>query len=62
MTSKAAGDNTILVGPRPTHVPWAHTQIASAGQFTAGVAAAYEAMIRKGKWKGTFPNIICRSG
>src|SRR6267143_1153103 len=67
MTSKAAGDNTILVGPTgcmyvanssylctPYNVPWAHTQIGSAGSFTAGVAAAYEAMIRKGKWKGAF--------
>ena len=75
MTSKAAGDNTILVGPTgcmyvanssylctPYNVPWAHTQIGSAGSFTAGVAAAYEAMIRKGKWKGTFPNIICEAG
>ena len=75
MTSKAAGDNTILVGPTgcmyvanssylctPYNVPWAHTQIGSAGSFTAGVAAAYEAMIRKGKWKGAFPNIICEAG
>jgi pyruvate/2-oxoacid:ferredoxin oxidoreductase beta subunit len=75
MTSKAAGDNTILVGPTgcmyvanssylctPYTVPWAHTQIGSAGSFTAGVAAAYEAMIRKGKWKGAYPNIICEAG
>ena len=44
MTSKASGDNTILVGPTgcmyvanssylctPYNVPWAHTQIGSAG-------------------------------
>jgi len=75
MTSKASGDNTILVGPTgcmyvanssylctPYNVPWAHTQIGSSGSFTAGVAAAYEAMIRKGKWKGKFPNIICEAG
>ena len=75
MTSKAAGDNTILVGPTgcmyvanssylctPYAVPWAHTQIGSAGSFTAGVSAAYEAMIRKGKWQGEFPNIICEAG
>ncbi|HTA59355.1 MAG TPA: thiamine pyrophosphate-dependent enzyme, partial [Candidatus Baltobacteraceae bacterium] len=75
MTSKASGDNTILVGPTgcmyvanssylctPYNVPWAHTQIGSAGSFTAGVAAAYEAMIRKGKYKGTFPNVICEAG
>ena len=53
MTSKASGDNTILVGPTgcmyvanssylctPYNVPWAHTHIGSAGSFTAGVAAA----------------------
>src|SRR5271165_4880217 len=75
MTSKAAGDNTILIGPTgcmyvanssylctPYNVPWAHTQIGSAGSFTAGVAAAYEAMIRTGKWKGAYPNIICEAG
>ena len=75
MTSKASGDNTILVGPTgcmyvanssylctPYNVPWAHTQIGSSGSFTAGIAAAYEAMIRKGKWKGAFPNIICEAG
>jgi pyruvate ferredoxin oxidoreductase beta subunit/oxalate oxidoreductase subunit beta len=75
MTSKASGDNTILVGPTgcmyvanssylctPYNVPWAHTQIGSAGSFTAGVAAAYEAMIRKGKYKGKFPNVICEAG
>src|SRR5215469_3486670 len=52
MTSKAAGDNTILVGPTgcmyvanssylctPYNIPWAHTQIGSAGSFTAGIAA-----------------------
>ena len=51
MTSKASGDNTILVGPTgcmyvanssylctPYNVPWAHTQIGSAGSFTAGAA------------------------
>jgi hypothetical protein len=49
MTSKASGDNTILVGPTgcmyvanssylctPYNVPWAHTQIGSAGSFTGG--------------------------
>src|SRR5919108_245972 len=36
--------------------------LGSSGSFVAGVAAAYEAMIRKGKWKGAFPNIICEAG
>src|SRR3979411_440613 len=75
MTSKASGDNTILVGPTgcmyvanssylctPYRVGWAHTQIGRAASFRAGAPAAYEAMIRKGKWKGEFPNIICEAG
>jgi pyruvate ferredoxin oxidoreductase beta subunit/oxalate oxidoreductase subunit beta len=72
---KAAEDNTIAVGPTgcmyvanssymntPYAIPWAHTPIASGGSFTSGVAAGYEAMIRKGKYTGTYPNIICMSG
>jgi pyruvate ferredoxin oxidoreductase beta subunit/oxalate oxidoreductase subunit beta len=75
MTSKASGDNTILVGPTgcmyvanssylctPYNVPWAHTQIGSAGSFTAGVAAAYEAMIARASGRAPFPNIICEAG
>jgi len=72
---KAAGDNTITIGPTgcmyvanssymctPYTIPWAHTPIASGGSFASGVAAGYEAMIRKGKYKGEYPNIICMSG
>jgi pyruvate/2-oxoacid:ferredoxin oxidoreductase beta subunit len=72
---KAAGQNTVVAGPTgcmyvanatymstPYTVPWAHTQIASGGSFTSGVAAAYEAMIRKGKYRGQYPNIIVMAG
>jgi pyruvate/2-oxoacid:ferredoxin oxidoreductase beta subunit len=72
---KAAGENTIMAGPTgcmyvanstylstPYTVPWAHTQIAGGGSFTSGVASAYEAMIRKGKYKGEYPNIIVMAG
>ncbi|HKB38269.1 MAG TPA: hypothetical protein VKD72_17605, partial [Gemmataceae bacterium] len=60
---KAAEDHSIAIGPTgcmyvanssymctPYSIPWAHTPIASGGSFTSGVAAGYEAMIRKGKY------------
>ncbi len=72
---KAAGQNTVVAGPTgcmyvanatymstPYTVPWAHTQIASGGSFTSGMAAAYEAMIRKGKYEGEYPNIMVMAG
>src|SRR5260370_20425282 len=75
MTSKASGDNTILVGTTgcmyvanssylctPYNVPWAHTQIGSAGSCTPGSAAASESMIRKGKRKGACPNLNREAG
>jgi oxalate oxidoreductase subunit beta len=43
-------------------VPWAHTPIASGGSFTAGMAAGYEALIRKGRHPGPYPNIITMAG
>jgi len=46
----------------PYNVPWAHTQIGSAGSFTAGIAAAYEAMIPKGQVERPLSNIICEAG
>src|SRR4030081_1423703 len=68
MTSKASGDNTILVGPTgcmyvanssylctPYNVPWAHTQIGSAGSFTAGGAAAHETENPQRKGEGGLP-------
>ena len=46
----------------PYTVPWAHTPIASGGSFTSGMAAGYEAMIRKGRHPGPYPNIIVMAG
>jgi len=72
---KAAGQNTVVAGPTgcmyvanstylstPYTVPWAHTPIASGGSVPSGMAAAFEAMIRKGKYKGSFPNVIVMAG
>ena len=72
---KAAGQDTVVAGPTgcmyvanstylctPYTVPWAHTPIASGGSFTAGMAAGYEALIRKGRHPGPYPNIIVMAG
>ena len=72
---KAAGQDTVVAGPTgcmyvanstylctPYTVPWAHTPIASGGSFTSGVAAGYEAMIRKGRYPGPYPNILVMAG
>ena len=72
---KAAGQDTVVAGPTgcmyvanstylctPYTVPWAHTPIASGGSFTSGMAAGYEAMIRKGRHPGPYPNIIVMAG
>ena len=75
LVAKAAGENTIFLGPTgcmyvantsylcvPWAVPWTHTQITNAGGVASGISAAYEAMIRKGKYKGKYPNIIVMAG
>jgi pyruvate ferredoxin oxidoreductase beta subunit/oxalate oxidoreductase subunit beta len=72
---KAAGQDTVVAGPTgcmyvanstylctPYTVPWAHTPIASGGSFTSGMAAGYEALIRKGRHPGPYPNIIVMAG
>ena len=72
---KAAGQDTVVAGPTgcmyvanstylctPYTVPWAHTPIASGGSFTSGMAAGYEAMIRKGRYPGPYPNILVMAG
>ena len=46
----------------PWAVPWMHTQITNGGAVASGIAAAYETMIRKGKYKGEYPNIIVMAG
>jgi len=75
LIAKAAGENTIFLGPTgcmyvantsyvcvPFTVPWMHTQITNGAGVASGVEAAYQAMIRKGKYKGKFPNIIVMGG
>ncbi len=75
LVAKAAGKNTIFIGPTgcmyvantsylcvPWAVPWIHAQITNGGGIGSGISAAYEARIRKGKYKGTFPNVIVMAG
>jgi len=75
LVAKAAGKDTIFLGPTgcmyvantsylcvPWAVPWMHTQITNGGAVGSGIAAAYETMIRKGKYKGKYPNIIVMAG
>ena len=70
---KAAGQDTVVAGPTgcmyvanstylctPYTVPWAHTPIASGGSFTSGMAAGYEALIRK--WEGASGSTVGVSG
>lgn len=75
LVAKAAGANTIFIGPTgcmyvantsylcvPWAVPWMHAQITNGGAVGSGISAAYEALIRKGKFKGKFPNVIVMAG
>jgi len=75
LVAKAAGPNTILLGPTgcmyvanasylctPYQVPWIHCQITNAGAVASGVEAAYKVLLRKGKRTGEFPNIIVMAG
>jgi pyruvate ferredoxin oxidoreductase beta subunit/oxalate oxidoreductase subunit beta len=75
LIAKSAGENTIFIGPTgcmyvantsylcvPWTVPWIHAQITNAGGIASGIEAAYQAMIRKGKYDGNFPNIIVMAG
>jgi pyruvate/2-oxoacid:ferredoxin oxidoreductase beta subunit len=75
LVAKAAGADTIFIGPTgcmyvantsylcvPWAVPWMHAQITNGGGVGSGIAAAYEVMIRKGKYKGVFPNVIVMAG
>lgn len=75
LVAKAAGKNTIFVGPTgcmyvantsylvgPWAVPWIHAQITNGGALMSGIEAAYQAMLRKGKKEGELPNIICMAG
>src|SRR5512140_1689398 len=75
LVAKAAGPNTILVGPTgcmyvanasylctPYQVPWMHTQITNGGAVASGIEAAYQVRIRKGDWEGELPNVIVMAG
>ncbi len=75
LVAKAAGPNTIFFGPTgcmyvantsymcgPWATPWMHGQITNGGALASGCEAAYQVLIRKGKWKGELPNIIVMAG
>jgi pyruvate ferredoxin oxidoreductase beta subunit/oxalate oxidoreductase subunit beta len=75
LVAKAAGKDTIFVGPTgcmyvanssylctPYAVPWTHAQITNGGAVASGVEAAYKVLMRKGKYDGSFPNIIVMAG
>ena len=75
LVAKAAGPNTIFVGPTgcmyvanasylctPYTVPWMHSQITSGGAVASGIEAAYKVLLRKGKRQGEMPNIIVMAG
>jgi pyruvate ferredoxin oxidoreductase beta subunit len=46
----------------PWGVPWMHTQLFSSGSGAVGVAAAYKALMRKGKMKDEPINVIAFCG
>ncbi|HBC97886.1 MAG TPA: pyruvate ferredoxin oxidoreductase [Clostridium sp.] len=75
LVAKAAGKNTIFVGPTgcmyvantsygcgPWAVPWIHAQITNGGGVASGISAAFKAMIRKHKTSAKYPNIIVMAG
>jgi pyruvate/2-oxoacid:ferredoxin oxidoreductase beta subunit len=75
LVAKAAGPNTIFLGPTgcmyvanasylctPYQVPWIHTQITNGGAVASGIEAAYQVLLRKGKRTGELPNIIVMAG
>ena len=75
LVAKAAGPNTIFVGPTgcmyvanasylctPYAVPWMHSQITNGGAVASGIEAAYRVLLRKGKREGELPNIIVMAG
>lgn len=75
LVAKAAGKNTIFIGPTgcmyvantsyacgPWAVPWTHAQITNGGAVASGIAEAFKMMIKKGKIKEEYPNIIVMAG
>jgi pyruvate ferredoxin oxidoreductase beta subunit/oxalate oxidoreductase subunit beta len=72
LVAKACGPNSIFFGPTgcmyvantsylcgPWAFPWMHGQITNGGALASGCEAAYQVLIRKGKWKGELPNVVC---
>src|SRR4030067_736510 len=53
-------DRSSLCGPFA--YPWMHCQITNGGAIASGVEAAYQILIRKGKYKGKLPNIVVMAG
>jgi pyruvate/2-oxoacid:ferredoxin oxidoreductase beta subunit len=75
LVAKAAGPDSIFLGPTgcmyvantsylctPFAMPWTHTQITNGGAVASGIEAAYQVLIRKGKYKGKLPNIVVMAG
>ncbi len=75
LVSKATGPDSIFLGPTgcmyvantsylcsPFSYPWIHCQITNAGAMASGIEAAYQVLIRKGKYKGKLPNIVVMAG
>lgn len=75
LVAKACGPNSIFFGPTgcmyvantsylcgPWATPWSHCQITNGGAVASGCEAAYQILIRKGKWKGELPNIVVFAG
>jgi oxalate oxidoreductase subunit beta len=75
LVSKAAGPNTIFIGPTgcmyvantsygcsPWRVPWTHAQITNGGGVAGGIEAAYKMLRAKGKTTAEFPNIVVMWG
>lgn len=75
LVAKAAGPNSIFLGPTgcmyvantsylctPFAMPWTHTQITNGGAVASGIEAAYQVLIRKGKYKGKLPSIVVMAG
>jgi len=75
LVAKAAGPNTIFIGPTgcmyvantsygasPWKVPWIHAQITNGGGVGAGIETAYKMLIAKGKTDAEQPNVIVMWG
>lgn len=75
LVAKAAGPNTIFVGPTgcmyvantsygcgPWRVPWIHAQITNGAGVGAGIETAYKMLLKKKKYDGEQPNVIVMAG